>query len=241
VWTKKGAVGFAVVAVLIAMMIVFGSRETRHSTESPVESIAGPAANTRKQAQPSLNDAQPDVRAGAQAKREISTEPRRNSKIADAAKQDSAKLGPIERMTSQEVVDPTLDTGSVGRPFPISPSAKPDCTADSGSIDCERLRRLDDFAQEPRDLEWAEQLETALRNLIEQRNPEFSIRHVECRLVTCVLEVASTAGHLNPNRNLQYDEWCALRAVPFGYLIGLETDSTGRRVTVTLQIYERIR
>jgi hypothetical protein len=77
--------------------------------------------------------------------------------------------------------------------------------------------------------------------LIDQRNPDFSIRNVECRLVTCVLEVASLEGHLNPNRNLQYEEWREVRAKPFGYLIGLESDSIGRRITVTLQIYERIR
>lgn len=144
-------------------------------------------------------------------------------------------------MTSQEVVNPTLDASAVGRPFPVSRSAQPDCTANSGSIDCESQRRLDEFAQEPRDLAWAPQLERALRNLIDQRNPDFSIRNVECRLVTCVLEVASLEGHLNPNRNLQPEDWRVVHAVPFGYLIGLETDAVGRRITVTLQIYERIR
>jgi hypothetical protein len=242
-WDKKGATVFAGVVVFVAIVTVFGGREKKKATEVPVETIAEPAASTRNEVQPSLTEAQMDLGAGtgAKAKREISTEPQRNSNIGNGSEQEPAKLGPIERVSSREVVNPTLDASYVGRPFPVSRSAQIDCTADRGSIDCEDQRRLDEFAQEPRDLAWAPQLENALRNLIDKRNPEFSIRNVECRLVTCVLEVASLEGHLNPNRNLQAEDWRAVHAVPFGYLIGLETDSIGRRITVTLQIYARIR
>lgn len=239
VWNKKGATALAGVVVFIAIVTVFGFREKRKA-EVPVETIAAVARN---EVQPSHTDAQLDLspHTDAQAKAEISTQPQRNSNVGNGSEQVPAKRGPIERVSSQEVVNPTLDTSVVGRPFPISRSVQPDCTADSGSLDCESQRRLDEFAQEPRDLAWAPQLERALRDLMDQRNPDFSIRNVECRLVTCVLEVASLEGHFNANRNLHYKQWRVVHAAPFGYLIGLETDSIGRRITVTLQIYERVR
>lgn len=239
---KNGATVIAGVVVFVAIVIVFGRREEKEATEVPVETIAEPAAITRNEVQPSLTDAQLDSSAsnGVQIK-DTSTEPQRSAEIDKGSEQEAAKLGPIERVSAQEVASATLYTSAVGRPFPVSQSAQIDCTTDSGTIDCEAQRRIDEFAQEPRDLAWAPQLENALQNLIAQRNPGFSIRNVECRLITCVMEVASLEGHFNSNRNLQYDEFRAVHAKPFGYLIGLETDSIGRRITVTLQIYERIR
>ncbi len=240
----KTATTFAAAFVFVAVVVSLSLREKRDAAEAPVRTIAQPAIGSGQGGvQPAPNAPSPEGRSntGTQVEGSISTAPQSRPNVSVGKEQESIRRSPLESVAPHEVVNPTVDISEVGRPFPVSRSAQVDCAPDSKSLDCENKRRLDAFAQEPRDLAWAPQVESALRVLIDQRNPGFSIRNVECRLVTCVLEVASLEGHLNPNRNLQYEEWREVRAKPFGYLIGLESDSIGRRITVTLQIYERIR
>lgn len=240
----KTATIFAAAFVFVAVVVSLSLREKRDAPEAPVKTIVQPAIDSGQRGLHPLPNApsrEGSSSSGTQVDGSISTAPQSRPNINVGRQQESFWRSPLESVAPHEVANPTLDISDVGRPFPVSRSAQVDCAPDSKSLDCEKQRRLDAFAQEPRDLAWAPQVERTLRDLIDQRNPDFSIRNVECRLVTCVLEVASLEGHLNPNRNLQYEEWREVRAKPIDYLIGLESDSLGRRITVTLQIYERIR
>ncbi len=159
---------------------------------------------------------------------------------SDEADNRTQEFTPLTVISPHEVPNSVLDTKPIGRRFRVSPSTEPHCV-DGEDPDCRDEQKLNELSQEPRDLAWAPQAEDLLRSLIHQRNPGFSIRNVECRLVTCALEVESLDGLLNPRRNLQPADWRAMHAKPFAYRIGLENDALGRRVTVTLWFYERIR
>ena len=153
---------------------------------------------------------------------------------SDTSQRDK-EFAPFESVKVSDVWSETVDDSVIGRPFPLSPSAVPDCAKDDKSVECEDQQRLTDFAQEPRDGTWARQAEDRLRSMVE-RNTGYSIRNLECRLVTCLLEVQSLQGPLLSRQNLRGDEWHEVHVKPVGSRFGLEGDALGRRVTVTAWI-----
>lgn len=139
----------------------------------------------------------------------------------------------LRPIAESDVLTPALDRSNVGRPFPISDSVLPDCEGGLSTVECEDRARLDRFANEPRDEAWAWAVESLLRSKV-AANLGFSIRNVECRLVTCVMEVESSAGTFSPKRNISPVQWRAVRAKPFSSRHGYEGS-----VTVTLWLYQR--
>lgn len=105
--------------------------------------------------------------------------------------------------TEPEDADPAA---VIGRPFPVSASV----TAECQRYGCPELDQpLAHFAQEPRDLTWAREMETKLREFILADSGQFTIRNIECRTSLCVIEVASVRGqfldglYLNPTLHTQ--------------------------------------
>src|SRR5689334_8827181 len=237
----------AAVLVGIVLFVLFWAVFRRDDTSTEQEA-SNPAADGKLdgsqqtiQPQPTGEQRELDTGAVALEKRERSAE-RQSVHVADLDNlHNIPKLGPVVPVRAEDLEGSTRDASGTGRKFPVSKSVQVGCDDNGVSVDCDTSRRLDEFSQEVRDAAWASKAENLLRELIDRRNPDFTIRNVECRLVTCVMEVASSEGHLNPRRNLQYEDWFAVQARPYGYLLGFETDATGRRITVTLQIYERIR
>jgi hypothetical protein len=240
---KKSAAAAAGVGLLVALTTVLGLRESWHAREMSSNPVAEVAANARHGGQPQLLEPHQVQSSGFQVQPPIenASVPSSSSNNSASTDHQRQKPGRLESVVSSEVTNPTLDTSVIGRPFPLSPSARSDCSPGDMSIDCEYQHRLDQLAGEPRDLAWAPQVENALRNHMHQRNSGFSLRNVECRLVTCALEVASLDGVLSLSKNLPFEEWRTVQARPFGYLLGLESDALSRRITVTLYLYERVR
>lgn len=82
----------------------------------------------------------------------------------------------------------------IGRRFPMSASVEAGCRRLGGLCD-EDLQLLSKMAQEPRDAEWAKEMESNLRDHFVTAEPgEFSIRAIECRTTLCAAEVESLYG-----------------------------------------------
>lgn len=140
----------------------------------------------------------------------------------------------------------------VGRPFPISKSvanSADSCKRDlaiSRNAPCgELFRLLSVFAEEPRDPDWADDIETRLYELVMKDADRFVVRAIECRTSLCVAEVASIYGAFHFIRKIYLDEdhkdenlrkkvWTGK-----GWL-GYEPDASGAEVTVTLFVIERL-
>jgi hypothetical protein len=254
--SKNIAVGIAL-ACLALSGIYFSVRESLWIAKDSVDetNALGAARRTNDGLQRQLEGSQSDWQSEAAFPKSkvghdievISTDrgdSRRQSsstKLQGESNQEASRFTPLDSIAPQEVVSPILDESRVGRHFVVSPSAQPNCIPEVESSDCDDQEELDSFAQEPRDLAWAPHVEDLIRTAIAQRNPTFSIRNLECRLVTCVLEVESLDGLLNPRRNLQPEDWRGGKVKPSFYRIGLERNELGRRRTVTLWVYERIR
>ena len=147
----------------------------------------------------------------------------------------------IVRVKIDDLAPESFDRSVVGRQFPISGSVRPDCSG-NGGVECELADSLTKFSQEPPDVNWAHLVEERVRSIVESRNPGFAIRNLECRATLCVMEVESTQGQLSSRRNLTWEEGLAARVLPLVTTTGEEVPKYGQNyLTVTLQIYERIR
>jgi len=103
------------------------------------------------------------------------------------------------------------------------------------------MHRIEQFTNEPRDPAWASRAENILRSMTTEKNSGFSIRNVECRLTTCIIEVESTEGLIIPEIALKPEQWRTAKIKPFGADRGDEMSPTGQDITLTLWIYQRIR
>lgn len=147
----------------------------------------------------------------------------------------------LEATSFDEAMNDGVDTSVIGRHFDVSAAAKPRCVEAEGGPACDRRHRIEQFADEPRDSPWASRAESMLRSMATEKNPGFSIRNVECRLITCIIEVESTERILSPEIGLKPEDWRMARIKPFGANTGEESSPTGQEVLLTLWIYQRIR
>jgi hypothetical protein len=104
--------------------------------------------------------------------------------------------------------------------------------------DCgELLQKLDEFAGEERDPDWATVTERSIVRHVHEALPDSRIRAVECRTSLCVVEVASPSGYLEIP-----DEPEQRQLGLYDYSIFVSTpviDQAGNRATVTLRILDR--
>jgi hypothetical protein len=151
------------------------------------------------------------------------------------------KFGPLDAMSLSDAMTNAVDTSVIGRRFIVSPDTTPECMEPEEGASCERKRRIEQFTGEPRDPAWASRAESLLRSMVEERNSGFSIRNLECRLITCIMEVESTERVLGQELALNPEDWLAVKVKPFGVETGDEAGPLGRGITLTLWIYQRIR
>jgi hypothetical protein len=125
------------------------------------------------------------------------------------------------------------------RPFPISASvnATYELYCLRSSLLCTTLRdTLSRFAQEQRDVAWANGIESEIRSYVAAK-AGFTIRTLECRRSLCVAEVAAVGGlfvaAFSPDRSLFRKLWPKFLAA------GHETSESGEPITVTLLTYQR--
>jgi len=184
------------------------------------------------------------------AKLESAQTPRKGSVVAPTATAPSIHevaapsvhlQGSQQSGASEPVASAAGETGAmdpaavVGRHFPVSASVIAGCKSRGG---CPNLdEQLDKFAQEPRDLAWAADVESKLRALVMASSGQFAIRSVECRTSLCAIEVASLSGPFLSGISLNP----ALRALLYsGYgAFGIERDASSAKIVVTLLTLER--
>jgi hypothetical protein len=127
-------------------------------------------------------------------------------------------------------------TAVIGRPFPMSTSVETACRRLAGTCD-EGLQLLSKMVQEPRDAEWAKEMEFKLRDHLLTAQPgKYSIRAIECRSTLCAAEVESPYG---PYLGGPYSFVAANNLYNGPSFLGYETGELGTKVTVTLQMFER--
>jgi hypothetical protein len=133
--------------------------------------------------------------------------------------------------------DARMDVSVVGRPFPLSKSVSAWCPTFPDKCTVE-YQLLQTFAEEPKDVAWATDIEAKLRKHIRMQGSAFSIRTLECRRTVCAGELTSAAGE-HFNRTLPND-------APLEHLLqgqmgvnGYERNEQGERVTVWLILYKR--
>jgi hypothetical protein len=162
-------------------------------------------------------------------RQQSSTEPA--GREANNASQDAD--GGIEMATSVEEFPTSED--AIGRQFPLSSSIAATCKRDP-DLCKEAHEWLAQMAQEPRDQQWAPRAEESLRETILAEGDKYSIRALECRRTVCAIEVASIHG---PLFTLKAEELERYRLWGRTVIMGYETNEYGKKVTVTVWIYER--
>jgi hypothetical protein len=145
--------------------------------------------------------------------------------------------GASHGLSSAEIESPGPAAAAVmGRPFPISTSVATDCRRLAGTCD-EGLQLLSKMVQEPRDAEWAKEMESRLRaHFLTAQPGKYSIRAIECRSTVCAAEVASPDG---PYLGGPYSFVAANDLYNGPSFLGYETGELGATVTVTPQMFER--
>ena len=123
----------------------------------------------------------------------------------------------------------------IGRRFPVSASVTAGCKSDGG---CPELdEELAKFAQEPRDLAWAADIEARMRQRVMANSSEFTIRSLECRTSLCAIEAASFTGGFTAGTALNPTLRPLLFVGSAGF--GIERDASSAKIVVTLLTYER--
>lgn len=242
------------IGAVIAFVILAGSRlgvESRKSDRlfesSRIENA--PNADESSQAGKAHEFGRPDtgeLAAGTKASREqegeapVDQDQRTQFMLGRVAASDPRRDLP-QVIELDDVVSSSLDESVIGRPFVVSPAARPRCIEAEGGSVCDRLHRLEQFTNEPRDLFWASQAESVLRSMTTESTYAFSIRNVECRVITCIIEVESNEGVVIPEIALKPEQWRTAKIKPFGADRGDQSGPTGQHVILTLWIFQRIR
>lgn len=138
------------------------------------------------------------------------------------------------------IADPFVDNPNavIGRPFPVSESVISMCRPDKGvgPQSCKgTMELLARMAEEPRDLRWARETESILRSWLSQL-PDTTIRAIECRTSLCAIETSSIHG---VQHGPSYEEPLTERLLRQLPMWGDETDASGAKVTVTMQLFKR--
>lgn len=156
---------------------------------------------------------------------------------AKAPNSRSVQQGETVAISSLELQDAE---SAPGRRFPLSPSIAIPCTkgADSKSLLCKDLiTDLEEFAKEPRNIQWARNIEERLESAIERSAPgKYSFRALECRTNWCVVEVASPMGtyrgDLSGDPKLDRELWSSSAAWQI-------EKSSGESITVSVFTFVR--
>ncbi|HEV7607435.1 MAG TPA: hypothetical protein VGO61_08870 [Steroidobacteraceae bacterium] len=126
--------------------------------------------------------------------------------------------------------------GVVGVPFKLSASVTANCQR---STDCEELDVfLEQMAAEPRDAEWARNMEARIeRAVMAGERGKFRIRSLECRSTRCALEVASEVDRvgLGFDSDRDFDEMMFPRG---GYFANENDPQTGIATLVSAQTWQ---
>ena len=239
----KSAVIVVAIVIFVACLVLLHSRvgvrrrdadeivpTTRHETTPVIEGRPG----SKKDAV----DPTTKIEAVAPALKGSFSQKQSDTDDVDGA---VPKFGPLNAMSLSEAMTSEVDTSVIGRRIIISPATTPKCIEGEEGPACEEKRRIEQFTGEPRDTAWASGAESVLRSMAEEKNSGFSIRTLECRLTTCIIEVESAQGILGADVALTPEEWRAVKVKPFGVRTGDESGPLGRDVTLTLWIYQRIR
>jgi hypothetical protein len=96
-------------------------------------------------------------------------------------------------------------------------------------------RLLEQFAQEERDVSWAQMTELHLREVFASAQG-VTVRWIECRTSICIYEVAY-AGQ--GNYNIGSDNYLVDEIRLEGTIFAFEDDATNLRFTVALEVYSR--
>ena len=129
--------------------------------------------------------------------------------------------------------DDLAPQAAIGRPFPVSQAVERGWKyAPPDPIVTELLEK---FAQEERDVSWAQRIEAHLSALFPTPLGT-AARSIECRTSICILEVTYTgqadySAYSDPYLLSQIH----LESEAFGY----ETDATNLRIKILLEIYKR--
>ena len=249
-WAITAIAAFIALVVVVGVRVGVGFRETDpvlessriDSTQMPDDSlrtVKAPDSPTRDKGTllPSANrSSRKEELENASAELDFQIQSERGGASAAHSASDSTEaIGLDEAMTN------SVDTSAVGQPFIVSPAARPRCVEAEGGPACDRRHRIEQFTNEPRDPAWASRTEGILRSMTTERNSTFSIRNVECRLITCIIEVQSTEEIVIPEIALKPDLWRTAKIKPFGADRGDESSPTGQDIVLTLWIFQRIR
>jgi hypothetical protein len=156
-------------------------------------------------------------------------------KTVPQATDSSTSLRPSNHQEPQK----TIDSAMIGLPFPTSPSVNATCQLSSirDSSLCNAIRdTLSRLAEEPRDVAWANKIESELQDYIESKG--FAVRDIECRQSLCAAEVTSVVGPFNPY--FSSDAPLKRALFPQVGISGREASESGEPLTVTLLLYARL-
>lgn len=137
-----------------------------------------------------------------------------------------------------------VDSGAVGRRFPISASVESDCNRrlsdkDSDAICADLYKALSEMSKEPRDSAWARSMESMLRNMVMTASETYEIRGIECRTSLCALEVSSIYGQFLYSRHISHDDALYDGLYDLGATTGYEKNASDQRITVTFLMLHR--
>ena len=142
----------------------------------------------------------------------------------------------LKASTTPTSVVSEIDNSVVGRPFEISSSVREGCKSDT--IECPLvMESVAKMVKEPRDIEWAARMEETLQAAVDSGNAgKYSIRNVEGRTSTCILEIEVRVPDAFP----RYDNVITSVLQPHALTIGaFESDSSGQRYHIELMDFFR--
>lgn len=138
---------------------------------------------------------------------------------------------------NQDAVPPTE-----AFPFRISASVEERCrtrpapTADS----CKAMTKsLQEFAREKRDVEWAEQTEARIRNVVFERQDGTEIRALECKHTMCAIETESPGTYQHLSIFRQAEQETAGVVDDGDFVLAWEEDPARGSLTITVVVYTR--
>jgi hypothetical protein len=235
------AVGVIAVALTIGLrqgIIGYADRTTSREMPSSENAVTHPVARVADARPPATHRAAAEQTPILPTVEKEATRDSREPLRTEGSNPDDSSSS-VQAATGRDTAAPTtagatastaMDPRNViGRPFPVSASVISGCK----SAGCPRVDEyLSQFAQEPRDLAWASDMEIALRNYVTASQPDVTIRNVECRTSVCFIEVASVGPFL---KGISLDGPLHSRVLPATCAFGYERG----RTTVTLQPFTR--
>jgi hypothetical protein len=235
------------VASVITALLIVAAVSTIYVQRTDRQSSSQPESPTQRTAQNSPEAVAfletHDVRAAASAASAEAAPALRSIDLpspspADGAKSTATAADVASRVQGGPVAGTVASASRTGRPFPVSKSVRSDCEGESAGVGIcvEVIRLLKKFAEEPRDVNWATDMEARIRAFVDGEAGKFAIRTLECRTSVCAVEVESIYGpYMGVDYQTQLDSGVEDSVASFGD----EEDAQGQDVTITLRLIER--